>query len=113
MAIPTPMPLCKSCGALRMLSASGRPCRCVRDTCVAVGGFHSYVASDDPKSAKLLSARPHRATVTYHQLSLPVFHVDKTKLRPNAGDLRTRFLQVIAEHQLLVMCDGWVMPGSG
>lgn len=70
-----------------------------------------YVASDDPTSAAQLTARPHRATIKYHQLDLPVFHVDRRARGGHA--VKDMFLDVIAEHQLLAMCDGWVMPGSG
>ena len=70
-----------------------------------------YVASDDPTSAAQLTARPHRASIKYHQLDLPVFHVDRRARGGHA--VKDMFLDVIAEHQLLAMCDGWVMPGSG
>lgn len=48
-------------------------------------------------------------------MSLPVFHIDKPQTKKGAGkeSAKSLYLSVLAEHQLLAMCDGWVMPGSG
>jgi len=80
-----------------------------------------YVASDDPESYRFLRAAdealnatsPSTTHLTFHQLELKVFHVDKWKKRVSKAALARMYTDVVSEHFMLSLCDAWVMPGSG